>query len=174
VVERVVEDVLERVAVLLLGIDHSRPEALAEDVMLAAVACVEGLRVLPVQVAHPVGQVRLRRLDEQVVMVAQQAPDVEAPAVAAHNAPQDLDEGKAIVCVAEDRGVVVPLRADVVVSAGGEVTVWPSHAADGSAGRARKRARAAVWRNVATVPSRARQRTGLGRPRPPSQTNIAT
>jgi hypothetical protein len=174
VVERVVEDVLDRVAVLLLGLDHPRPEALAEDVMLAAVACVEGLRVLPVQVAHPVRQVRLRRLDEQVVMVAQQAADVEAPAVAAHDAPQDLNEGKAIVCVAEDRGFVVPLRADVVVGAGGEVTVWPSHAAEGSSGGEKKRARAAVWRSIATVPSRARQRTGLGGPRPPSRTNMAS
>jgi hypothetical protein len=174
VVERVVEDVLDRVAVLLLGLDHPRPEALAEDVMLAAVSCVEGLRVLPVQVAHPVGQVRLRRLDEQVVMVAQQAADVEAPAVAAHDTPQDLDEGKAIVCIAEDRGVVVPLRADVVVRPGGEVTVWPSHAADGSSGGGRKRARAAVWRSIATVPSRARRRTRLGRPRPPSRTNMAS
>jgi hypothetical protein len=96
-VERIVEDVLDRVAVLLLRLDHPRPEALAEDVILAAVACVEGLRILAVQVAHPLGQVRLRRLDEQVVVVAQQAADVEAPAVPAHDAPQDLDEGEAIL-----------------------------------------------------------------------------
>ena len=52
--ERVVDDVLDRVVVLLLGLDHPRPESLAEDVVLAAVACVEGFCVLAVEVAHPV------------------------------------------------------------------------------------------------------------------------
>jgi hypothetical protein len=79
--ERVVDDVLDRVGVLLLGLDHRRPEPLAKDVVLAAVACVEGFRVLAVEVAHPLGEVGSRRLDEQVVVVAHEAPDVEAPAV---------------------------------------------------------------------------------------------
>jgi hypothetical protein len=48
VVDRVVEDVLERRAVLLFGLDHSGPEAASEDVILAAVSLVEGARVLAV------------------------------------------------------------------------------------------------------------------------------
>jgi hypothetical protein len=81
VIERVVDDVLDRVVVLLLGLDHPRPEALAEDVVLGAVPCVEGFGVLAVEVAHPVREVGGGRLDEQVVVVAHEAPDVEAPAV---------------------------------------------------------------------------------------------
>jgi hypothetical protein len=171
--ERVVDDVLDRVVVLLLGLDHPRPEALAEDVVLAAVACVEGFRVLPVEVAHPVREVGGRRLDEQVVVVAHEAPDVEAPAVPPLHPPQDVDEGGAVIGVAEDRRVVVALRSDVVVRARREVAVWPSHPSDGSPGGRRDRASDGSWRRRATVPSRARHGTRLGESRPLSRTNMA-
>jgi hypothetical protein len=125
--ERVVDDVLDRVVVLLLGLDHPGPEPLAEDVVLPAVTGVEGFRVLAVEVAHPVGEVGGGRLDEQVVVVAHEAPDVEAPAVSPLDPPQDVDEGSAIAGVAEDRRVVVALRSDVVVRARRQVAEWPSH-----------------------------------------------
>jgi hypothetical protein len=70
VVDRVVEDVLERRAVLLLGVDHPGPEAAAEDMVLATVSFVEGTCVLAVEVAHPFREVRKGRLDHQVVVVA--------------------------------------------------------------------------------------------------------
>jgi hypothetical protein len=69
VVNRVVDDVLERVVVLVLGLDHLRPESATEDVVLSTVAFVEGPCVLAVEVAHPVGEVCERRFDEQVVVV---------------------------------------------------------------------------------------------------------
>jgi len=46
------EDVLQGRPVLLLGVDHARPEPAAEDVIFAAVSFVEGPGVLAVQVAH--------------------------------------------------------------------------------------------------------------------------
>jgi hypothetical protein len=162
-VDGVLDDVLERVAVLLLGFDHLRPEALAEDMVLAAVPRVEGASVLAVEVAHAVGEVRLRGLDEQVVMVAHEAADVEPPAVSAQHTPEDLDEGAPVVRVAEDRRVVVPFRGDVVVGTGGEVALWPSHPVDRSRGVARDPALCASRRSVGAVRSRARQRTGLER-----------
>jgi hypothetical protein len=67
----VLDDIADRLAIVLFRLDHSRPESLAEDVMLAAVAFVEGSRVLSVEVAHAVREVRERRLDEQVVVVAE-------------------------------------------------------------------------------------------------------
>jgi hypothetical protein len=173
VIERVVDDVLDRVVVLLLGLDHPRPEALAEDVVLAAVPCVEGFGVLAVEVAHPVREVGGGRLDEQVVVVAHEAPDVEAPAVPPLHPPQDVDEGGAIVGVAEDGRVVVPLCPDVVVGARREIAVWPSHPSDGSPGRRRNRAPEASWRTSATVPSRARHGTRLARSCPLSRTNMS-
>ena len=126
-VDRVVEDVVERVVVLILGLDHLRPEALAEDVVLTAMALVEGPSILAVEVSHSVREVGERRLDEQVIVVAEQAAGVEAPAVPPLDAPQDLQENRAVTVVLEDRPVVVPLRADVVIGAGGEVAVGASH-----------------------------------------------
>jgi hypothetical protein len=129
VVDRVVEDVFEGGVVLLLRLDHLRPEALAEDVVLALVALVEGASVLAVQVAHPVREVREGRLDDQVVVVAEQAAGVETPVVAALDAPQDLEEDGPVPVVLEDRRVVVPLRSEVVVGPGGEVAVRSPHPA---------------------------------------------
>jgi hypothetical protein len=128
VVDGVVKDVVERVVVLLLRLDHSRPEALAEDVVLSAVPLVEGACVLAVEVAHAVGQVRELRLNEQVVVVAEQAAGVQPPAVGAPDALEDLKEDGAIPVVEKDRRVVVPLRSDVVVRARREVAEGTSHA----------------------------------------------
>jgi hypothetical protein len=122
-----VEDVVECLVVLLFGLDHFRPEALAEDVMLPSVTFVEGACVLSVQVAHARGQIRERRLDEQVVVVPEQAACVEAPAVVASHASQELQEDRAVPVVEEDRRVVVPFCSDVVVGARREVTKRPCH-----------------------------------------------
>jgi hypothetical protein len=134
VVDRVVEDVLERLVVLLFGLDHLGPEASAEDMVLPAMAIVERAGVLSVQVAHPGGEVRERRLDDQVVVVAEQAPGMQSPAVAAAGALQDLCEDRPVRVVAEDRVVVIALRTDVVVRAGFEVAVRPSHFVDRTGG----------------------------------------
>jgi hypothetical protein len=139
VFQGVVEDVVECLVVLLFGLDHFRPEALAEDVVLPPVAFVEGACVLSVQVAHAGGQVRERRLDEQVVVVPEQAACVEAPAVVTAHASQDLQEDTAVPVVKENRGVVVPLRRDVVVGARCDVAMRPSHVSTVTPARARQR-----------------------------------
>ena len=133
--EGVVEDVVERLLVLGFGLDHLRPEALAENVVLASMAFVERACVLSVQVAHPVGEVRERRLDQEVVVVAEQAACVKTPAVVAADAPQDLQEDCAVPVVEEDRRVVVPFRPDVVERARLEVTKRPAHAPTVGEGR---------------------------------------
>jgi hypothetical protein len=109
VADGILEDVLHGALVLLLGLDHDGVEAPPEDVVATAVALVEGSCVGAVEVAHPVGEVRERRLDEQVVVVAEQAAGVQAPAVASSYVTKKLVEDGAIPVVAEDRLVVVPL-----------------------------------------------------------------
>jgi hypothetical protein len=96
-------------------------------VILPSVVLVEGARVGAVQIPHPVGEVRERSLDEQVVVVAHQAADVGAPAVAPFDTPEEMEEDDPVAVVQHDRGVVVTSNSDVVVGPGGEVTVWPSH-----------------------------------------------
>ena len=127
-VDRVVEDVVEGVVVLLFGLDHSGPEPLAEDVMPAAVPFVEGTGVLAIEIAHPVGEICQRGLDHQVVVIAEEAAGMEAPAIAAANSPQDLEKDDPIPVVEEDRRLVVPFRPDVVVGAGRDVAEGTSHA----------------------------------------------
>ena len=166
VVNRVLEDVGERLLVLLLGLDLFRPEPSTEDVVLPAVAIVEGTRVLAVQVTHAVREVRERRLDEEVVVVAEQAAGVQSPAVAAADTSQELDEDGAIPVVAEDRLVVVSLCGDVVAGAGGEVATRSSHGADRSGAARHETAVSATWCGRVTHVLRARHETPPQPPRP--------
>jgi len=102
-------------------------------VILAAMPLVERTGVAAFEVAHAVGEVGERRLDDEVVVVPEQAACVQAPAVAPPDASQDLDEDDPVPVVEEDRRVVVPLGTDVVVRAGGEIAVRPSHRGDRTA-----------------------------------------
>jgi hypothetical protein len=90
VVDGIVEDVVECLVVLLFGLDHCGPEAPAEDVILSAVALVEGAGVLAVEVTHAVGEVGERRLDDEVVVIAEQAAGVQPPAVGPADSLEDL------------------------------------------------------------------------------------
>jgi hypothetical protein len=147
---------------------------LAEDVVLAAVPLVEGAGVLAVQVAHAVGEVRQRGLHEEVVVVAEQAAGVEAPAMVALDPAQNLEEDSPVVVVLEDRSVVVALRSDVVVGAGCEETMRTSHPVDGNAGRGHGIASATSSHRAGADPLRARHVTGLGEACPPSRQDTAT
>ena len=95
--------------------------------MAPPVALVEGAGVGAVEVAHAVGEVRGRRLEDEVIVVAHEAACVHAPAVAPLDAPEDVEEDHAILAVEGDRSAVVPGRADVVVSTGFKVAKRPSH-----------------------------------------------
>ena len=95
--------------------------------ILPFVLLVEGAGVAAVQVAHPVGEVRQRSLDEEVVVVPHQAAHVSAPAVAPFDPAQDVEEDDPVSIVQHDRRVVVAADPDVVVRAGFEVTEGASH-----------------------------------------------
>ena len=125
--DRIVEDVLERGLVLLLGFDRLRPVAAPEDVILPPVPLVEGTGVAAVQIAHSLVQVGGRRFQDEVVVVPHQAADVDPPAVPAFDAPEEMEEHHPILAVDHDRCVVVPAAPDVVVAAGDEVAVGTPH-----------------------------------------------
>jgi len=80
--DRVLADVFERGAEVLVAVDHPGREASAPQVAMATVAEIECLRIAAVQVLHAARELLLRRLDEQVVVGAHQAHRVHAPAVA--------------------------------------------------------------------------------------------
>jgi len=155
-VDRVVQHIFERLRVLLFRLDHSGPEPFAEDMVTSTVTLIESARVLAVQVAHAVGEVRERRLDDEVVVIAEQAASVEPPAVAAADAPQEPDEDGAVPVVEEDRSAAVPFRADVVVRADGEIAVRSSHRGDRTAGWSSRTGPCVSRRARVTDSSRAR------------------
>jgi hypothetical protein len=155
-VHRIVEDVVEGRGVLLLGLDQPRPESAAEDVVFPAVTLVEGAGVLAVEVSHALRQIRERRLDEQVVVVAEETARVQAPAVTPADALQEPDEEGTVSIVEEDRRAVVAFRADVVVRAGIGMSKGSSHAATVAAARERERTCA----SFDTPPLRARHVPG--------------
>ena len=126
-VKGVVDDVLDRRFVLLVRLDHLRPVAAAEDVVLPSVPFVECTGVTAVQVTHSLVEVRQRGLDEQVVVIPHQAAHVRAPAVAAFDPAQDVEEDDPVPIVHHDRRVVVAADPDVVVGAGFEVAEGASH-----------------------------------------------
>jgi hypothetical protein len=127
--DRILEDVLQRRFEVLVALDRLRGETLAEDVVAASVDGIEGAGIFAVEVAHPVGEVRLRRLDDEVVVGAEQAARVEAPAVAAHDPAQLVQEGAAVVVVQEAEPLVVAAGGDVVPGAGGEIATRSRHPA---------------------------------------------
>jgi hypothetical protein len=121
---------------MLLGLDEARGEALPENVVAAAVEGVEGAGVLAVEVAHALREVRLGRLDEEVVVVAEQAAGVEAPSIPADHAAQLVEEDAAVVVVEEAQTAVVAAGRDVVPGAGGEIAAGTGHAATVARSRA--------------------------------------
>jgi hypothetical protein len=102
-VKRVVEDVFDSRGVLILGLEGLRPEPPPEDVVAAPVAVVEGACVGAVQVTHAVGEVGQRRLDDEVVVIAHEAADVDPPAITAPDTVEDREERLPIGVVGDDR-----------------------------------------------------------------------
>ena len=137
-VERIVDDVVDRRFVLLVRLDHLRPVSVAENVVLALVPLVEGTGIAAVQVPHPFGEVRKGSLDEEVVVVPHEAAHVSTPPVAPFDPAQDVEEDDPVSVVQHDRRVVVTTDPDVVVGAGGEETMGSSHFPQRSSTKARR------------------------------------
>jgi hypothetical protein len=134
--DRVLEHVFEDVGVLVVALERPRIEAAAEDVMAEAVTFVEAARIGAVQVSHAVGQVRFGRLDDEVVVRAEEAVGVQAPAVPARHPLQEVEEETAIVVAEEDEGAPVADGGDVVVRTGLELSERAAHVSTVAAGAA--------------------------------------
>jgi hypothetical protein len=111
--DRVLADVLERGAEVLVGVDHPGREAPAPEVAVTAVAEVEPLRIATVQVLHPARELLLRRLDDEVVVRPHQADRVHSPAVPVDALLEEAREGVAVSIVAENERAEHAARRDV-------------------------------------------------------------
>jgi hypothetical protein len=112
---------------VLLGLDHPRGEAVAEEVARAVVAAVEGLRVDAVQPLEAVREAPELRLHDEVVVVRHQAERVDSPPVTADDVSQEAEEEPALVVVEIDRAARDASRRDVVEAFRWKLPPWSSH-----------------------------------------------
>jgi hypothetical protein len=99
----------------------------------AAVPEVEALRMRPAQVLDAGGELGLRRLEDEVVVVAHQAEGVDPPVVAIDGAAEEAEERESVLVVAHDRRAVDPARRHVEEAVGQSRTKDARHCGDASA-----------------------------------------
>ena len=92
------------------------------------VAAVESLRVNPVELAHPLGEVRVRRLDHQVVVVPHEAERVADPVEIGHHSAEGQEEDMTVLVVRVDVLAPVSTGRDVVKRTGELETKRTGHA----------------------------------------------
>jgi hypothetical protein len=112
--DRVLEHVATDPEVVVLRLDHLRPEPSLEDMSDLIVARVERHRVEPVEVVHALGDVGVRRLHDEVVVVRHQAVRVDAPSTRPRHLEQETGEELAVVVAAVDGRAADASRHDVV------------------------------------------------------------
>ncbi len=81
-----------------------------EDMPDAVVASVQPLRVGAVELPHPSCEIRLWRLQQQVIVVRHQDPRVQPPAADGHHTPEDVHKGLPVRVVVHDVRTGVPSR----------------------------------------------------------------
>ena len=83
-------------------LDKDSLEAALQEMPDPLVPTIERLRVDAIEKLHPTRQVGIRRLDEQVIVVAHQAVGMADPAVPHNHIAQHLQKPVAILIVEED------------------------------------------------------------------------
>jgi hypothetical protein len=112
----VVEDVLDRVLVVVLVVDDPRGEALAEECALALEAGVVLSGVVALVPLDRGREVFDPPVDDRVVVRAHQAVGVKSEVPALGGLCQQRDEGSIVVPVAEQPGLVHGVRRQVEIA----------------------------------------------------------
>ena len=114
--DRVVQDVRDRPAQVSLRVDHPGREPAAEQVTCALVPVVEALCVLAVEELDASREPRLRRIEDEVDVVAHQVEGVAVPAIALDGLGEQTEIREPVVVVAKDRGAVDAASSHVEVA----------------------------------------------------------
>jgi hypothetical protein len=94
-----------------------------------AVPAVDSQRVALIEPPHAHGQIRLRRPDQEVIVVGHQAVGMASPAEVSHDIRQVLQEPRSIEVVVEDRQSPNAAAAHVIRRFGlDDEGAWSLHA----------------------------------------------
>ena len=115
---RVALDIAAQRQQIGVAVDKDGLEAALEHNSHQSMAAVEASQVDPVELAHNQRQIRLARVQHQVVVVAHQAVGQNLGVKAVHGLGQDAQEGFAVFVVLEDRTAPIAPCRDVVQRAG--------------------------------------------------------
>jgi hypothetical protein len=85
-----------------------------EEMAGSAMALVICLGVDAIQLTHPQGEISLRRLDKQMIMIVHQAVGMADPVIAFIDMSEDNDEGFPVALVLEDILLLVPSGSNVI------------------------------------------------------------
>jgi hypothetical protein len=99
---------------MALLLHKDRPVAALEDMTHSIVEAVEPLRVHAVQLTHTFRKIRLRRLNEQMVMVGHQTVGVHPPVEAFPNVAEHIEKESPVVIGQKDVFAPVASCRDVV------------------------------------------------------------
>lgn len=114
----VLDDVLAGLHEIALVVDHPRCEAAGEEVPETAMSLVEGLRVAAVQALEPARELRLGRVEDDVVVRRHEAERVDCPPETLCARAQEREEVPAVGVVDEDPAPVDAAREHVEVAVG--------------------------------------------------------
>jgi len=104
-----------------------RAKSPAEEMSAAAVLPVEPLCVDAAKVLHPARQVGLRRVDDEVEVIAHQAVGPAVPAVARDGRGELADESPSIRGLPKDDLLLYGKRGDVMCRVRNVDAEWPRH-----------------------------------------------
>ena len=126
---RVQVDVPAHFEEVSLILDQVPLETPLEEVARAAMAPVEIGRVAPVEILHPGREVRLRGLDEDVLVVPHEHERVQSPTVRLHGAAQPVQPLLPVRVITNDRFSFVPSGHHVIQRPGKLDSQRSSHVA---------------------------------------------
>ena len=112
------------------ALNEDAAEASLEEMSDAAVAAIELLCVLTVQVSHPARQIGQLRFGREVIVISHQAIGMKEPAELGDGLAQDAQENPAIGVIQKDVLLCISARRQMVQSAGEFQAKWSSHVAN--------------------------------------------
>ena len=112
---------------MALLLDQEGLESPLKQMPHPAMSLVEGLGIDPIQLPHPQGEVPLRCLDEEMVMVLHKAVGMTEPVVASIHLVQKIEKGLPVLIIREDGPLVIASIGEVIDGPGALNAEWSDH-----------------------------------------------